>query len=255
MDSFESRMNPRFLAESEKGMLWEPRVTESGRGTVEGFKEDEKGKRRSVLSSFSLSWFSVIHVFMSSVPMLYNGLYLFSEVKISHSCCYVCYQIWYCTDHTSPETSRLCTFEFSIRISVIDNMLDPAPPPPPPHPRPFHLPLSFFFCSFVLLSFLWVCVPLCVCVWGGGGIRRKCPLSWLYECTKYNGSNLKTKNKQQTSFTKHLQKQTKHQTKTKTDKNTQTNKTKTWHASRTKSTKITISKHFSSLGNQHKLLV
>ena len=56
MDSFESRMNPRFLAESEKGILWEPRVIESGRETVEGFKEDEKGKRRaSVLSSFSLS--------------------------------------------------------------------------------------------------------------------------------------------------------------------------------------------------------
>ena len=56
MDSFESRMNPRFLAESEKGMLREPRVIESGRGTVKGFKEDEKGKRRaSVLSSFSLS--------------------------------------------------------------------------------------------------------------------------------------------------------------------------------------------------------
>ena len=46
MDSFESRMNPRFLAESEKGMLWEPRVIESGR-EVEGFKVDEKGKRRA----------------------------------------------------------------------------------------------------------------------------------------------------------------------------------------------------------------
>ena len=56
MDSFESRMNPWFLAESEKGMLREPRLIESGRGTVEGLKEDEKGKRRaSVLSSFSLS--------------------------------------------------------------------------------------------------------------------------------------------------------------------------------------------------------
>ena len=34
------------------------------RGTVEGFKEDEKGKRiASVLSSFSLGSFSVIHVF------------------------------------------------------------------------------------------------------------------------------------------------------------------------------------------------
>ena len=48
MDSFESRMNPRFLAESEKGMLWEPRVTESGREMVEGFKEEEKGKRKCV---------------------------------------------------------------------------------------------------------------------------------------------------------------------------------------------------------------
>ena len=47
MDSFESRINPRFLAESEKGMLWEPRVIESGREMVEGFKEDEKGKRRA----------------------------------------------------------------------------------------------------------------------------------------------------------------------------------------------------------------
>ena len=56
MDSFESRMNPRLLAESEKGMLSEPRIIESGRETVEGFKEDERGKRRaSVLSSFSLS--------------------------------------------------------------------------------------------------------------------------------------------------------------------------------------------------------
>ena len=69
MDSFESRMNPSFLAESEKRMLWEPRVIESGRETVEGFKEEEK-RRASVLSSFSLSRFFVIHVFMSSVHAL-----------------------------------------------------------------------------------------------------------------------------------------------------------------------------------------
>ena len=55
-DSFESRTNPRFLAESEKGMLREPRVIESGKETGEGLKEDEKGKRRAyVLSSLSLS--------------------------------------------------------------------------------------------------------------------------------------------------------------------------------------------------------
>ena len=66
MDRFESRMTPSYLAESETGMLWEPRVIKSRRETVEGLKEDENGKRRaSVLSSLSLSWFSVIHVFMS----------------------------------------------------------------------------------------------------------------------------------------------------------------------------------------------
>ena len=47
----------------EGDVVWEPRVIESGRETVEGFKEDEKGKRRaSVLSSFSLGWFSVVPV-------------------------------------------------------------------------------------------------------------------------------------------------------------------------------------------------
>ena len=47
MDSFESRINPRFLAESEKGLLWEPSVIESGREMVEGFKEEEKGQKRA----------------------------------------------------------------------------------------------------------------------------------------------------------------------------------------------------------------
>ena len=38
---------------------------------MEGFKEDKKEKRKaSVLSSLSLSRFSVIHVFMSSVHAL-----------------------------------------------------------------------------------------------------------------------------------------------------------------------------------------
>ena len=91
MDSFESRMNPRFLAESEKGMLWEPRVIESGRGTVEGFKEDEKGKRRaSVLSSFSLSWFSVIHVFMLSVHALSSLVRLVTERSGFLELCVIC---------------------------------------------------------------------------------------------------------------------------------------------------------------------
>ena len=80
MDSFESRMNPRFLAESEKEMLGEPRVIESVRGTVEGFKEDKKGKRRaSVLSSFSLSWFSVI--LMSFVHALSSLVRLVTSLR------------------------------------------------------------------------------------------------------------------------------------------------------------------------------
>ena len=82
IDSFESRMNPRFLAESEKGMLWEPRVIEPGRETVEDFKEDEKVKRRaSVSSSFSLSWFSVIHDFMSSVHALSSLVRLVTSLR------------------------------------------------------------------------------------------------------------------------------------------------------------------------------
>ena len=74
MDRFESRMTPRLLAEPEKGMLSEPSVIESGRKKVEGFKEDEKGKRRaSVLSSLIVVKFKLIFghpLFMSSVHAL-----------------------------------------------------------------------------------------------------------------------------------------------------------------------------------------
>ena len=74
MDRFGSRMTPRFLAELEKGMLWESRVIKSGKEIVKGFKEDEKGKRRaSVLSSLSLSWFLIVHMFMSSVYIVFCG--------------------------------------------------------------------------------------------------------------------------------------------------------------------------------------
>ena len=62
MDRFESRMTPRCLVESEKGMLWEPKVIESGREMVEGFKEDEKGKKRASGLLLCLRWFLVIHV-------------------------------------------------------------------------------------------------------------------------------------------------------------------------------------------------
>ena len=55
MDSFESRVNPSFLAESRKVMLWLPRVTESERKIVEGFKEKEGKRRASVLLLLGLS--------------------------------------------------------------------------------------------------------------------------------------------------------------------------------------------------------
>ena len=39
-------MNPRFQAESEKWMLWPPRVIESGRKMAAGFDEEKKEKRK-----------------------------------------------------------------------------------------------------------------------------------------------------------------------------------------------------------------
>ena len=113
MDSFESRMNPRFLAESEKGMLWEPRVIESGRETVEGFKEDEKGERRaSVLSSFSLSWFSVIHVFMSSVHALSSLVGLITSLRGV--------DFWSCVSSAKSWWFTVVSYDIGERRSVQD---------------------------------------------------------------------------------------------------------------------------------------
>ena len=114
MDSFESRMNPRFLAESVKGMLWEPRVIESGRGMVEGFKEDEKGKRRaSVLSSFSLNWFSVIHVFMSSVHALSSLVRLFTSLRGADfwSCVSSAKNWWFTAGVVSYDIGERCSVQ------------------------------------------------------------------------------------------------------------------------------------------------
>ena len=49
---------------------------------MEGFKEEEKGKRiASVLSLFSLNCFSVIHVFMSSVHALSSLVTLVTSLR------------------------------------------------------------------------------------------------------------------------------------------------------------------------------
>ena len=60
-------------------------------GTVEGFKEDEKGKRRAVLQSFSLSWFSAI-LFLCHLCMhwvLWWSLSLHWEERISGAVCHL----------------------------------------------------------------------------------------------------------------------------------------------------------------------
>ena len=89
-------------------MLWEPRVIESGRGTVEGFKEDEKGKRRaSVLSLFSLSWFSVSHVFMSSVHALSSLVRMVTSLRGADYCsCVSSAKSWWFTEWLAMISER-----------------------------------------------------------------------------------------------------------------------------------------------------
>ena len=117
MDSFEPRMNPRFLVESEKGMVWEPRVVKSGRETVEGFKEDEKGKRRaSVLSLFSLSWFSVIHAFMLSVHALNSFVSLVTDRSKFLELCVICEKLM---------VYRVVSYDIGERCFVQDEEIRP----------------------------------------------------------------------------------------------------------------------------------
>ena len=116
-------MTPRFLAESEKRMLWEPRVIESGRETVEGLKEDENGKRRaSVLSWLSLSWFSVIHVRMSSCHVLKSiNFFSVSTEDFAHVISTV-----FCIIHTNHE----CVV-FGVWWLYVDYLKLPSPWSPP----------------------------------------------------------------------------------------------------------------------------
>ena len=120
MDNFESRINPRFLAESEKGMLWEPRVIESGREMVEVFKKMKKERedwRASVLSSFSLSWFLVIRVFMSSVHALSSLVRLVTSLREADfwSCVSSAKSWWF----TQLQT-RMVSYDIGERCSVQD---------------------------------------------------------------------------------------------------------------------------------------
>jgi len=113
MDRFESRMTPSYLAESETGMLWEPRVIKSRRETVEGLKEDENGKRRaSVLSSLSLSWFSVINVFMSSVHASSCLVRLVTSLRGK--------DFWSCVSSAKSWWFRVISYDIRERCSVQD---------------------------------------------------------------------------------------------------------------------------------------
>ena len=86
MDSFESRMNPKFLAESEKGMMWEPRLIESGRETVGVTKREREELfcRRSVWADFPSSMF-LCH--LCGHEVLWWGWSLHWEERIAGAVC------------------------------------------------------------------------------------------------------------------------------------------------------------------------
>ena len=95
MDNSESRMNPRFRTELEKGILWQPRVIESGREMAAGFDEEKKEKRRaSVLSSLSLSWFSVISHRQVWYSPVCSGVCACVCVSVSVSVCLCVLACW-----------------------------------------------------------------------------------------------------------------------------------------------------------------
>ena len=106
------------MAESDMGKLWEPRVIESGRETVGGFKEDEKGKRRaSVLSSLSFSWFSVIHVFMSSVHALSSLVRLVTSLRgADFWSCVSSSKSWWFTEWLTMISERVGLFGFICKV-------------------------------------------------------------------------------------------------------------------------------------------
>ena len=185
MDSFESRMNPRFLAESEKGMLWEPRVIESGRGPVEGFKEDEKGKRRaSVLSSFSLSWFSVIHVFMLSVYALSSLVRLVTSLRgADFWSCVSSAKSWWFTEWLAMISERGVVYRTkrmgpSMEPRVVLFMLLIV----------FARVVLYMLFVFCFLFFAFIIINLShVSPEGFGVVRKAIFYSVFYTCTKLQG--------------------------------------------------------------------
>ena len=66
-------------------MLWEPRVTESGRETVEDLKEDENGKRRASVLSLSLSWPPFLLVIQYRPTYIFQDHHLRCLTRLRHS--------------------------------------------------------------------------------------------------------------------------------------------------------------------------
>ena len=113
MDSFESRTNPRFLAESEKGMLREPKIIESGRETVGGFKEDEKRKEKScfVVVHFELIFrHPCFHVVCAWIEFFGKAGH-FTERSGFLELCIICEKLM---------VFRVVSYEFGERRSVQD---------------------------------------------------------------------------------------------------------------------------------------
>ena len=66
-------------------MLWEPRVTEPGRETVEDLKEDENGKRRASVLSLSLSWPPFLLVIQYRPTYIFQDHHLRCLTRLRHS--------------------------------------------------------------------------------------------------------------------------------------------------------------------------
>ena len=111
MDRFESRMSPRFLAESEKGILWEPRVIESGRETVEGFKED-KTEREELFCHHQVWADFRSSMFLSSVHASSCLVRLVTSLRGK--------DFWSCVSSAKSWWFRVISYDIRERCSVQD---------------------------------------------------------------------------------------------------------------------------------------
>ena len=126
-DNAESRMNPMFLTESEKGMLWQPRVIESGREMIAGFDE-EKNRKEELLFCCRWVWVdflsSMLWCYLCMHRVLCRGCLFHWEGRISGAACHLrkvdglqnglqwCQRVVWCTGRRerAPAPSVLPTY-------------------------------------------------------------------------------------------------------------------------------------------------